>query len=228
MRHAKRLASIGIAWWFALLLCATIIGAAAWGFSGGMCTVTAHADREFHLNEDMDTFRQILVRSNSTEAILNHSGMKLLEESTEAVDIDLSKDAKPLRNFLRGKSKANVTATKHLKVQLNDPELAATELVLRQDCHIEPENIQIVTTSDRPAGELKMYSTSLDAIRNEKGTDVKLTIDMTVEVKVSYLFRSQARYRVQQAAIKSLEEQEVALRKLAENTTVGPMIRVRR
>ena len=140
--------------------------------------------------------------------------MKLINEKTDAVDIDLSNDSRPLRNALRGKSKANVSAIKRLTVQLNDPQVNATELLLSQDCQIHQDSIQVHTVSDQPAGELKAYNTTLDSVRASHGTEVKLSMAMTVDVLISRIFLSQAEARVKKAAEKSLEEQENAIRSL--------------
>jgi hypothetical protein len=214
MIKSKRKGSVAIAWWMGLA-CVGGLGAFL-GFSSTQIPVSVRAERKFSLSVDMDTFRQILVRTNATEAIVNHGGMKLLEETTESVDIDLKNDSRPLRNFLRGKSKANVSATKHLKVKLNDSQINANELLLTQDCRIQPENIRIVSTADGPSGDLRAYSTTLEATKGENGTDLILSIEMTVDVRVSWVFQSQAQVRVEQAANKTLEDQESSLRSLVE------------
>lgn len=217
MDKARRNAAISFAWWIGLA-CVGGVGATL-GLSSTQIPVAVKAERTFELRVDMDSFRKILVRNNATEAILNHGGMKLLNESTESLDIDLKNDARPLRNFLRGKSKANVSAIKHLKVQLNDPQINSSELFLTQECLIQPEIIHIVTTADAPSGNLTDYSTSLEAVKGASGTIVSLNIEMTVDVKVARIFQSQATVRVEQAANKTLEEQEEALRSLVKNVT---------
>jgi hypothetical protein len=99
-------------------------------------------------------------------------------------------------------------------VELNDPQLNASELKLSQDCKIQPDHIHIETISDQPAGELKTYRTSLDAVKANDGTEIRLSLDMTVEVSISRLFLPQAEARVKQAAEKTMEEQESAIRNL--------------
>ncbi len=47
--------------------------------------------RQFTIQVDFDTFRQIMVRKNATEAIVSHSGMKLLDERVDDISIDLPK-----------------------------------------------------------------------------------------------------------------------------------------
>ncbi len=208
-----RNAAIGIGWWIAIALIGGI-GFAVWVLSRSEHAVHGVAERSFTMDIDFDKFRQILVRTDATAAILEHSGMKLIHENTDAVDIDLSNDSRPLRNALRGKSKANVSAIKRLTVQLNDPQVNATELLLSQDCQIHQDSIQVHTVSDQPAGELKAYNTTLDSVRASHGTEVKLSMAMTVDVLISRIFLSQAEARVKKAAEKSLEEQENAIRSL--------------
>ena len=213
MINKKRNAIINLGWWLGLA-CVGGLGLGAWGLSKSDCTVKGMAERSFTIDVDFNTFRQILVRTDATAAIVEHGGMKVIDESTDSVDIDLSNDSRPLRNLLKGKSKANVTATKHLTVQLNDPQLKASELKLSQDCKIQPDNIRIVTISDQPAGELKTYKTSLDAVKANRRTEIRLSLDMTVDVCISRLFLPQAEVRVKQAAEKTMEEQESAIRSL--------------
>lgn len=213
MFSKNRKAVISVGWWLGIA-CVGGLGFGAWGLSKTECAVRVEADRKFALDVDIDTFRQILVRTNATAAIIEHGGMQLVNETTEAVDIDLSNDSRPLRNFLRGKSKANVSATKHLTLRINDPQLNATELLLSQNCNIQPEKIHIVTSSDRPAGELSVYNTILEAVKAGNRIEVTLSMEMTVVVRVPRVFLPQAEARVQQAAEKAMEEQEAAIRSL--------------
>lgn len=213
MFSKNRKAVISVGWWLGIA-CVGGLGFGAWGLSKTECAVRVEADRKFALDVDIDTFRQILVRTNATAAIIQHGGMELVNETTEAVDIDLSNDSRPLRNFLRGKSKANVSATKHLTLRINDPQLNATELLLSQNCNIQPEKIHIVTSSEQPAGELSAYNTILEAVKAGNRIEVTLSMEMTVVVRVPRVFLPQAEARVQQAAEKAMEEQEAAIRSL--------------
>ena len=213
MISPRRDAVISIGWWLGIAFIGGI-GFCAWGLSRSEHSLCGVAERSFTMEVEFDKFRQILVRTDATAAILEHGGMKLVDEKTDSVDIDLSNDSRPLRNALRGKSKANVSAIKRLTVQLNDPQVNASELLLSQDCQVHPDSIQIHTTSDQPAGELKVYNTTLDAVKASHGTEIRLSMDMTVDVVISRFFLSQAEARVKQAAEKSLEEQEKAIRSL--------------
>jgi hypothetical protein len=174
----------------------------------------AETRREFSLDIDFDRFRQILVRTDATASIVEHAGMKLVENSIATMDVDLSNDPRPLRNAIRGVSHANVLATKKLKVQLNNNELNANELDLVQNAQIHPNEILVTTESEQPTGNLQAYRTTLSAVRDGPATSVTLTHNVIVNVRVSPLFVGIADAKVEEGALRSVEEQEQALREL--------------
>ncbi len=213
MSKHRRSAAIGTGWFigFGFLVA---IPVAFLGFSSTEKSIKATSEKAFPLDIEFDKFRQILVRTNATAAIVEHGGMKLIEEKVEALKIDLSKDARPLRNAIAGKSKAEVSAVKRLTVELDDPQLNAKELTLDQNSQIHPDSIHVCTKSTVPAGELLSYEITLDAKQAEHQTEVTLSVDMTVGVRVSSLFSSQAESRVQKGADQAIHDQEMAIRAL--------------
>ncbi len=165
----------------------------------------------FVVDCDFDKFRQIMVRKNATAAIVGHSGMKLLDERIEDVNLDTSKDDRPLLNAIRGISKTEVSAVKELTVQLDDPTLEATELVLEQNADIQPDHIDVSTVSKRPAGRLEHYQTTFDARPDAEGTRINLTVELKVLVKVPKFFKHRADAGVQQAADDAITDQSAAI-----------------
>ena len=153
-----------------------------------------------------------MVRKNATAAIVGHSGMQLIEEQIADLEIDTSHDDRPILNALRGKSKSELSATKQIMVRLDDPELDADRLSLTQNANVQPELMQVRTTSNQPTGKLEHYETTLDAKPSNEGTAVTVTVDMRVQVKVPKLFTGQADKRVRSAANKATDEQESAIR----------------
>ncbi|WP_146595964.1 hypothetical protein [Novipirellula galeiformis] len=182
---------------------------------------TAYQDRSIVVDCDFAKFRQIMVRKNATAAIVEHSGMTLLDERIQDVALDTSGDDRPLLNAIRGVSKTDVAAVKQLTVQLDDPTLEASELVLRQNVDIQQDSFHVTTVSEGPAGRLENYKTTLDAVPNEAeagtteavagGTRIKLTVEMTVRVKVPRLFRHRADAGVQDAADDAIQGQADAI-----------------
>ncbi len=215
MPKQKRSAAIGTGWLigFAILVAIPI---AFFALSSTEKPIKATSEKHFVLDIEFDKFRQILVRTNATAAIVEHGGMKLIGEKVEALKLDLSKDSRPLRNAIAGKSKADVSAVKRLTVELDDPQLTTKELTLDQDSQIHPDSIHVSTKSSKPAGELLSYETTLDAKKSAHQTEVTLSVDMTIEVRVSSIFLSQAESRVQQGANQAVLDQESAIRHLAE------------
>ncbi|EMI17406.1 signal peptide protein [Rhodopirellula maiorica SM1] len=172
---------------------------------------TGQQQRSFVVDCDFDKFRQIMVRKNATAAIVEHTGMRLIGERIEGVVMDTSQDDRPLLNAIRGVTKTEVSAVKELMVQLENPMLEASELVLTQNADIHPDHIDVTTVSKGPAGRLKHYQTTLDAKPDPEGTRVALTVALDVLVNVPSLFKYRADAGVQQAADDAINGQAAAI-----------------
>ncbi|GAA5505814.1 hypothetical protein [Novipirellula caenicola] len=191
-----------------VLVLAAII---AWQMRSIDHLATGQQQRSFVVDCDFDKFRQIMVRKNATAAIVSHTGMRLIGERIEGVAVDTSQDDRPLLNAIRGVSKTEVTAVKELTVQLENPMLEASELVLEQNADIQPDHIDVITASKGPAGRLKRYQTTLDAKPDPDGTRVVLTVELEVLVNVPSLFKHRADAGVQQAADDAINGQAAAI-----------------
>lgn len=199
--------------WLAVVFAALIaVGLVGWGMWSVEHVATGSSRREFTLNVDFDKFRQIMVRKNATEAIVAHSGMKLLAEKVGDVSIDVPRQNRPILNAILGKANADLVATKQITVSIEDPNVGVSELTLNQHVDVQPDAIDVRSEATGPAGNLKAYSTRLHASKFEDTTKVELSIDQTVRVKVPKFFIASADQRVQRAADDSTEEQERALR----------------
>ena len=183
-----------------------------WQLSKVSRAIAGSSEREFAIDVQFDQFRKIMVRKDSTAAVIGHSGMQLLEQKLQGVTIDASADRRPLLNALRGKSESDLSATKQIVVRLEDPALKADELSLTQLAQIEPNALRVVTTASQATGNLEAYETTLRAVPQGNQTRVDLTVTQTVRVEVSWLFLSVAERRVQGAADDALAEQEQAIR----------------
>ena len=153
-----------------------------------------------------------MVRKNATEAIVAHSGMKLLDEKVFDMSIDIPKQKRPVLNALLGRSKADLSASKQLTVSLEIPDIAAKELTLNQHAEIGSNKMDVNSEASGPAGNLEAYSTRLLATKFQAGTKVELTINQKVNVRVPKFFVSEADRRVQKSAADSTAEQEKAIR----------------
>lgn len=191
-----------------------LAGMVAWQLRPIEHTALGQAKATVILDCEFEKFRQIMVRKNATKAIVGDSGMKLLEERVLDIDLDTSRDDRPLLNAIRGKSKTDLVAVKQLTVQLTDPMLEADELVLRQDADIQEHRIHVETQSKRPAGRLQQYMTTLDAFPDDDGaaTRVELSVDMNVVIRVPKFFRHKADEGVQQAAEDAIAGQETSIK----------------
>ena len=200
--------------WLSLFCTGGLLLATSLLFKTDEIIVKADVDRKFALAVDFDKLRQILLRTDATKSIVEHGGMKLLDKSIESLDIDLSRDSRPLLNALKGKSKTDISVSRRLMVQMIDPQLEANELALIQHAEIHPNDLHVNTKSDRPTGKLEGYQTKLDAVKEGGESEVKLSTQMSVVVRVSPLFLGVAQSRVTKAANDGLRDQESAIRNL--------------
>jgi len=216
MSIRKRSAAIGTGWVIGLAslfaIPATFIS-----LSSAENRITVRGETNFVLDVDFEEFRQNLLKANATTSIVENGGMTLVDERVVSLRIDLSKDPRPLRNALAGKSKSEVFATKRLIVALDDPQLSTKQLELEQHVKIQLASIYICTKSTESSGELLSYETTLEAKKSNGQTEVSLSVDMTIDVRVSPVFLSQAESRVQQGANQAVLDQEKAIRQLVSN-----------
>nr|WP_236649879.1 hypothetical protein [Rhodopirellula sp. SM50] len=190
-----------------VLLVVAVIAAAAWSLRPvSHLAIGAHQTR-FVVPCDYDKFRQIMVRKNATAAIVERSGMELIDVQIRDLQVDASADDRPLLNAIRGKSKMNLDAIRQIRVRLDDPAIDADELALRQQAAIEADSMNVVTKSVAAAGNLESYQTTLEARPSDDGTEVRVTVEMKVRVDVPKLFTNRADTRVQEAAEDAINEQ---------------------
>lgn len=169
------------------------------------------ASNEFTLECDFDKFRQIMVRKDATGAVVDHAGMRVIQQKVLDIDVDARADDRPLLNAIRGRSRSTLSAEKMLVVQFNDPEIEAGELELRQLADIRPTRIHVQTQSRRPAGQVDRYVTELTAIPAGANTQVNLSTQMQIRLQIPFLFKSHADRRVQQSCERGLAQQAAAL-----------------
>lgn len=195
MAHVPSVRLAGIL--FAVVL---IAAAAFWALTPVVHPASAENKRDFQIAMDFDKFRQIMVRKNATTAIVEHSGMRLLDEQILNLGIETTTEKRPLLKALLGKSNAELVATKQIVVELNDPQVDANQLELTQVAEAGPASLIVSTTSDKPAGNLQDYQTLLTAQPKDSQTFVSVTIRMSIDVSVPRIFTSRADQRVADAA----------------------------
>lgn len=211
---------------FALVVVGSI---AVWSFVSVDHVASGSQTHQFVIDCDFDKFRQIMVRKNASAAIIGKSGMTLVDQEIEEVQLDTSQDDRPVRNAIRGKSKSEVLAIKHLVVQVNDPALQGQQLALRQRAEVKPDLLDVSTRSKSAAGNLKNYQTTLQARPRGDQTEVKLTVALQVQVRVPKIFTGRADTRVQQAADNAVTDQaksiESFIGEYSDNRIILPELR---
>ena len=202
--------------WLGLLVLVVIVFATVRMFSRVNHAARGTSSRTFEISVEFDKFRQIMVRKNATAAIVEHGGMELIEQHTQAVAVDLSGDDRPVLNALLGQSRADLAATKHITVRINDPHVGADRVSLTQTANIDAGNLNVITVANQPTGNLQDYETKLSARAEGASTTVTLDMDLSVRVDVARLFVSRADAQVQAAADEALRQQEAAIKHLIE------------
>ncbi len=224
--NAGRAQSTGrLAMWISLITVLVLVGVVfgAWQLSFVSHSSPGTSQRTFEVPVDFSKFRQIMVRKQATAAIVSHGGMQLLEEKLQGINVDTSGDGRPILNALRGHSQAELAATKQLLVSLDDPSLEADQLSLTQRADIRANSMLVRSAANQPAGNLEDYSTTLAAQPAKGATQVTVSVDMRVLVKVPKLFVGRADARVQQAAEQATSEQQAAIEQFI-NQHAGDLI----
>jgi hypothetical protein len=189
-----------------------LIGGFAWTqFKLVEHLASATAKREFDLQVSYDKFRQIMVRKNATKAIVGHGGMKIVSEGVEDLKVDLSADDRPILNAIRGKSKAEVNAVKMLTVELNNSQIDTEQLTLRQHAHVDAQGLHVESKSVGEQGQIKNYITVLSASPVGDATQVKMSLEMEIQVDVPKAFTRRADIEVSKAATEALRQQQEAI-----------------
>jgi len=193
-----------------------VIAYGVWIFSAVDHQTIGEAQREFSVDCDFKKFRQIMVRKNAAEAIISAGGMKLINQSLDDVSIDTSNDDRPILNAIRGRSQSELSAVKQLTVQINDPSVDADRLTLKQAANVQESSMSVETKSIAPAAQLKSYRTTLDAESSGNSTNVRLTVEMVLDLKVPAMFTDRADREVQSSAEQALKSQEQAMKTFVE------------
>ena len=83
---------------------------------------------------------------------------------------------------------------------LDDASIDTKQLVFHQHAEAESDSMSVVTQLKSPAGNLEVYKTTLQAYPHAEVTQVALTVEMQVRVRVPKVFVSRSDSQVQQAA----------------------------
>lgn len=169
------------------------------------------ATTEFELEIPFHRFKQIMVRKNATEAIVSHGGMELVSQSIQGLNIDLSKEDRPILNAIRGRSKTELDATRILTVRFSNPDIDTQELTLRQQADVDEDRMHVETVSIGEQGDIKQYQTTLVARSEGEATLVTIETAMQIQVHVAKLFTSIADSRVGDAARSAVGQQKAAI-----------------
>lgn len=199
------------------------LGFGLWGMTRVQHSAKGNAEQTFTVDVSYEKFRKIMVRKQATAAIVEHNAMELIHEDLDSVGIDLSQDEHPILNALTGNSQADLSASKEIQVQVNDPYLDADRLTLNQQAQVGPTSMHVRTTAT-PTDNLKEYVTRLSGVPTEEGTEVRVSVDMRYEAKVPKFFRQSMDKRVQDAAEAAVNDQVDAIKQFISEHASAPVV----
>ncbi len=176
---------------------------------------SSQAEWSEEIDVPYDEFRTMMVRNNATQAIVERGGMRVIDEEVINLQVDLSRDKRPLLNAILRRSKSSLTATKRLTVSVNNSDIQADRLVLMQNAEITPEKLDVNSFSEGPAGDLKSYRTSLHAEPKGDITLLRVTVDMQLCKSLGKLFHGEAQSQLDAATHQTVQQQVEALQQFA-------------
>ncbi len=87
-------------WWPIVTIVGLAIFALIVAFRPVNRALEVREELSFKVPDAYPRVRAVLVRKDATRAILEHKGMRLLDEQIRAVQVDTSQDARPLLNAI--------------------------------------------------------------------------------------------------------------------------------
>jgi hypothetical protein len=191
---------------------------AVWPMLHVIHIASGSAERSFTLPLEFNEFKQIMMKPNANQAIVACSGMTLLEEKVLDLDIDMSRDRRPVLNALLGRSKSEVRAKKLLILKLDDPKLDVQQLSLTQHAHVKAGNLNVRTEAE-PTGKIAAYISTLEARKDGEHTVVAVTIDQSVRVRLPFFMINTATQQVQEAADTAAKDLEQSIKNFLADST---------
>jgi hypothetical protein len=188
----------------------TLLGVASvayWKFAPTTLRAYSQANTSGVIDVPYEHFRTLLVRENPTRAIIENSGMQLTHEELIDVTVDVSRDRRPLLNALMRQSQSSVQSHRRIIVAVNNEEIRAQNLVLLQEASVSPDSMEVISTSETPAGDLTYYRTSLYAEPSGRSTSVRVTVEIEIEKRLSKWFHEEAQKRLDASSTNSVQEQ---------------------
>ena len=207
-----------IATWLILSLASAMSLAGVGFWQIAPCEFNGRTSAEFsgEIAVPYNEFRTMMVRNNANQSIVEQGGMKLIDEEVLNMDIDLSRDNRPLLNAILRRSQSCVTASKRLTVAVDNTDICVDKLQLHQDARITPECLDVNTASEVAVGDLKHYRTTLHAEPKGESTAVTISVELSLCKELGKLFHTEAQQRLDTAAQQTALQQFEALVQFAD------------
>jgi hypothetical protein len=195
----KRFALAGLA----VVVCVGLL----FTFSSRELNVPSSATHQFSIEVPMERVRKVLVRTNAVKKIVAMADAKLLDQEWLQLEFEIDR---PLL-----KRQWHVDGSGQLVVESSNAWLGTHELTLNQSVDIKPDRLYVENALDKPSGPIEKYSATLELVPDEAGNaTVNSSLDLMISTRANWLAASSVRRGIKQAALKSLKDQEAAIREV--------------
>lgn len=173
-------------------------------------TVPSTAEHAFIIDVPMERVRKILVRTNAAKKIVAMSGAEL--KGQKWLDMDFEMPGKILdRNW-------HVDGEGKLEVLIKDDYIGDHRITLNQTVDITRQRLQVTNVLDRPADAVRNYDSSLTLTPSDSG-NAAFQCQLTLEIRTTAngLLKAVVEDKIRSSALKSLQQQEQAIREIVES-----------
>jgi hypothetical protein len=188
----------------------------------------ATVERSFVITEDFTKVRKILVRTEASKQIVTMGGSsEYIDQAWSGVGGELDPGAL-IRQTFDPHWRLELHGT--LRVRTLDEYIGRQVIDLQQDVEIEPDFLHSEVKLDKPAERLKAYHMTTHFERDEAAgcTQVKLSLTQEILTDAPWFAHGVADRRVRESALRTLANQEEAIRTLvADNINNVPLLPLR-
>ena len=197
-----------------LLVLIPIVGGFIWW---GEYTTEQTAELSFVIEDDFTKVRKIMVRTNASKEIITMGGgSEFVEQEWDELNVSAPGEdvGQALLNVLSTDPNWELKLVGTLKVRTLDEYIGENVVSLEQDVKITPDLINSDTNLIEGSEKLVGYAMTTRLEREEDHTRVLLKLTQEIKTLAPWFAHGIADQRVLASAQRTLENQEVAMRKL--------------
>jgi hypothetical protein len=191
-----------------LIVLAVVCGVVLASLSATPVNVESTGNHSFTIDEPMERVRKILVRTNAVKKIVAMAQARLVDQQWLNAQIQLG-DRPIMRDEWQVKSEGE------LVVETTHYWLGKHEITLEQRVQITPQRLQVSSQLNEPKGPIRKYQSTLLLTPDGNGdAHFDTSLQLRIETSSNWLTSAIVKSEIRQAAKKSLQNQEQAIREI--------------